>query len=849
MKKILTIPFLLSSAILFSQGVLKGTLRDTVTKTSLSLATITVFKAKDTTIVSYRLSDPQGNFKVPGLPFDIGLRVVITSSGYKVARREFLLESAKPELDLGQVIMSTDTAELDEVLVYAERPPVSFKKDTLEFNASAFKTLPTALVEDLLKKLPGVEVDAEGNMRVNGRVVNKLLVDGREFFGGDPKIATRNLPANLIDKVQVVDDKEQLERNPDITKGELGQVINLKLKRSIKQGWFGKAYAGGGSGARTHYEAGGIVNSFRDTLQLSVLAYTNNLNKAGFGFGDLEKLGGFGRTGINSIGVWSDGGVSLNGVSFGGTGQGLQRSTGAGINMNHDPNNKIKINFQYFFGQISSDYQSKSNSQQFIKDTVLQTTSNTKDLNEESTHRFATRLQWKIDSTSNMSFWPAFEIRNSEFNKNLASRTSNDFTGLLNESKNLQNTDANELTYSHDFDYGKAFRKKGRRLTIFNTMRRNSTDNSQTNNVETIFYDDAAIIEEQLAQLRRRDYENLTLNTSIIYYEPISKEWSSRLGLTNNYFKNNDELNTFDWNPNTSKYEVLNSSLSNGLERKGTRNSLSAGVTYTHKKFSISPGVQYTLLDIDNIYLKTANLKQRFNYVFPTLTVRMGVLNFGYRSSAREPSATDLRPVVDNSNPLYQVFGNPDLVPTVAHDINAGFFKSNPKTQTSINLNFNLSIEDNAIIRERSVDEKGIQITRPINIDGQWRLNGNASFSRQYKLINSWQISLRPGVNAGYNKSFIAVNSIRSGIQYWNASPNLNTSFNWKDIIELTQRYSLNFRKYTYESDAFKSTQVVAHYLTSEIVIRRPKNWVWESSIDYRHNPQVSPGISKNITR
>jgi hypothetical protein len=328
-KSLLTAALLLATALLHAQdnkGSIKGKLVDSSGKQVLSLATITVFKAADTSIITYRLSDPQGEFKVPGIPLNIDCRAVITFSGFRVMRKEFRLTPEEPNLDFGPIHMTSDTSSLDEVLVIAERPPVVVKKDTIEFNASAFSTLPTALVEDLLKKLPGVNVDGEGNITVNGRKVNRILVDGREFFGNDPKMASRNLPANIIDKVQVAEDKDERELNPDKPAGDIGQVINLKLKKGIKQGWFGKAYAGAGTDDR--YEAGGIVNLFRDTLQVSILGFTNNLNRAGFGFTDLRQLGGFDRSGINEMAVYSGGGLSLNGISFGGTGQGINTSSG-----------------------------------------------------------------------------------------------------------------------------------------------------------------------------------------------------------------------------------------------------------------------------------------------------------------------------------------------------------------------------------------------------------------------------------------------------------------------------------------------------------------------------------------
>ena len=168
-----------------AKGSIKGLLRDTASR-PLGLATITIFKASDTTLITYRLSNPEGEFKVNGLPLNLGLRAVITYSGYEAYRKEFTLENDQVQ-DWGSLVMTSSSRTLDEVLVIAERPPVTVKKDTIEFNASSFKTLPTALVEDLLKKLPGVQIDGEGNISANGRKVNRIMVDGKAFFGDDPK--------------------------------------------------------------------------------------------------------------------------------------------------------------------------------------------------------------------------------------------------------------------------------------------------------------------------------------------------------------------------------------------------------------------------------------------------------------------------------------------------------------------------------------------------------------------------------------------------------------------------------------------------------------------------------------
>lgn len=231
----------------FSQsqkGELKGMLLDAETKEALPYAAVAVYTASDTAMVTFRMSDEKGVFRVSGLPFGRELRAVITMMSFKVYRKEFILSAEQPVLDLGELKMESSSELLSEVLVVAETPPVLVRNDTLEFNASSFKTLPTALVEDLLKKLPGVAVDAAGNISVNGKTVHKILVDGKEFFGSGPTIASRNLPADVIEKVQVMNDPEVVRRDPYLPENEIPQVVNLTFKKGVKKGMFGKVYGG-----------------------------------------------------------------------------------------------------------------------------------------------------------------------------------------------------------------------------------------------------------------------------------------------------------------------------------------------------------------------------------------------------------------------------------------------------------------------------------------------------------------------------------------------------------------------------------------------------------------------------
>ena len=832
-----------------NKGTFTGKLTDTAGKNPIAFATITVFKAKDTSIVTYRLSDPNGNFKVPGLPLDVELRAVITSSGFGVYRKEFHFTSSQLQIDIGSLKMEPDIKTLDEVLVFLERPPVTVKNDTVEFNASAFNTLPQALVEDLLKKLPGVDVDVEGKITVNGRKVNRILVDGREFFGGDPKIATKNLPANLVDKVQVVDDKEELDNDPDINKADLGQIINLKLKKAIKKGWFGKAYVGkGGNNDRSHYESGAIINSFRDTFQVSVLGYGNNINKAGFGFNDLEQLGGFSRSGYSGVAIHNDGGIAINDVSFGGTGQGLQKSAGAGINLNHDPTKKLNINFQYFYGQIISDYISLSNSQQFFSDTTLVTRSSVTERNKSKNHRFAGKVMWKIDSMSTITIRPGLTLRNYNSGRNYFSNGSSSYNPKLNESDNKQRVESDDLSFTYDISYSRRFKKKGRSFFGSNSLSIGDVNNDQYNDVENVFYTGQPTV-TTLNQNRQKRADNLRSQTQLNFTEPISKTLSLRFSNTFIYANDNDNIITYDLNPSSGKYEVLNDGLSNGLERTTVKNTGSVTLNWARKKFTLSPAINIYTIHIRNNYQKSTDIIQNYTYVFPSLNFTCAGLSLGYRAMISEPSAYNLQPVVDNTNPLYQNQGNPELVPTISHSLNAGYNKYDTKRLVNYYINIGMTVMDNTVVRERTVDQSGVQITRPVNVNGFWSVYNFGNYSKQFKFNNNWRFSLRLTYNLGYIKSYIIVNGNKGASNRFNIGPSLTWAFNWKDIFEFNQRYGINWSKTNNESEAYRDLNVLTHFATSEIIIRMPMNWVWESSIDYRHNPQVAPGFSKDVVR
>jgi hypothetical protein len=844
------VSFLLSCFHGYSQkGSIKGLLKDSTTKQILPLATVTVFKASDTSIITYRLSDPTGAFRIPDIPLNLNCRMIITHQGYTVYRKEFQLTKEESVKELGTIFLTHDAQNMEEVLVVAERPPVTMRNDTLEFNANAFKTLPSALVEDLLKKLPGVDVDLDGNITVKGRRVNRLLVDGKEFFGGDQKIATRNLPANIVDKVQVVDDKEEIDQNPLKPKEEIGQVINIKLKKAIKQGWFGKAYAGAGTDDR--HEVGAIVNMFRDTTQVSLLGYSNNVNKSGFSFNDLQQLGGFNRSGANSISIWNEGGIAINGTSFGATGQGLQHSMGGGFNFNHQYTRKLTVNLQYFYGQINSQYENKSNSQRFFKDTILTTPSGNRYQAEDRNNRISSNIIWKKDSVTSFIFRPNLSITNNSSTSIAGSSTTDNYKGKVSANNNRNETEGKSYQYSHTLSFTKNSKKKrGRVLNISSNASVTDNDQDSFNEGLYTFYSNAIGRDSAINQYNNRINETQRIGLNVSFTNPLSKAFTLVLGQNTEYIKERSSLDFFQWDQTTGKHSVYSEPLSNGVKKQGWKNTFSSSVSYRYKKLTVTPGMAAQWLNFRNSFVKNPYVQQDFMYIYPTLSANWNSFSLSYRTNVTEPIASNLQQVIDISNPLYLRYGNPNLKPTVTRTASLSYYKYMQKTGNSLNLSLGSNFTSNGVISQTTWDARRVQTSRVINMDDTKSMYFSFSYNKQYKFNNNLKLSLRPNAYSSLSKTFVSLNGNTSGADYLNNSASLSTLLNYKDKIEWNQRYGISYNRTRYDDPKnFRNVNVTRYNTETELILRWPKHFVWETQTTYFYNPQVAPGIRKSSVR
>ena len=858
MKQFAIILFSLLSFAYGQKGSISGKLLDTAQHKNISLATITVFNAADTSIVTYRLSNENGAFKVPGLPLDKELRFIVSYSGYEAYRKVFTLSATNLDMKFDSIIMLPSSKELDEVVVLAERPPVVMKNDTIEFNAASFKTLPNALVEDLLKKLPGVQVDKDGNITVNGKPVNRIQVDGKNFFGSDPKMATRNLPANIIDKIQVTDDKEELERSGDNNLNNVGKVVNIKLKKGVKKGIFGKVYGGGGTDSR--YEAGGIANLFRDTLQVSVLGYSNNLNKPGFSYSELMQSGGFDRsnsnlnsrstnTSYNSSGSSS---ITVNGINFGGSqgSNGIATSTGGGININHSPNSKQSIFGQYFYGNVRTDRRTTTNIGQYNKDTVI--TNNTALLGNIITnaHSFGIGTKLKPDSVTTLMANANFMmgLQDETFNRQISS--INNIRGLLSQGNIGQSNDVNTYSYRHSITYTRLSKKeKGRRLSASHSLDYNNGVNDYATNGLTQFINPTPY-DSLLQQMRYERIPRTDASAFVTYRDPLTKTVTFTTTASYTYGKLSNTVNTYSRIGNSSEYNKYNPALSSQFNREAHRSNTSLGLEYKWKGIAFTPMIRGIWQKVDNrlASLPQPILQNQFN-LLPSFSVVYKQFNLYYDKGVVLPAYTYLIPVLNNTNPYYVVNGNPNLVPAISQTLSANWYQNFPKQNVNVNLYSSVAATKNAVIQSVVVDDKGVQTTTPVNADGSRNGYFNYNISKQYKKGNNRSLSLNIGGWYSYNRSRLLYNGESSWQSTWNLENWAGLHLNLNDKVEWNNNYSLDNYFSRFTTPQFKNLNTMQQTLSTEIIVRVPKHIIWEASMGYDYNGAVPAGLPRTALR
>lgn len=846
MKKLVLVFALLFAILSFSQEKsfeIVGTLMAENDNTPIESATVYVERIKDSTIVTYTISDKDGKFKLQNSTYDSSLNFFVSYVGYETYLKKLTID--KEKMDLGTISLKLSN-QLDEVLIKSTAP-ITIKKDTLEFNVKSFKTKKDANVEDLLKQLPGVEVDEEGKITVNGKEVNKILVNGKPFFGNDPTITTKNLTKDIIEKIQIVDTKTKSQAFTGEAGDDENKTINLTIKEENNKGVFGRVSAGAGTDKR--YEFAGMANFFDNDQRISVLVGGNNTNSPGFSFGEISKM--FGNGG--GISFNSNGTFSVGGRSFGG-GQGITTSRNAGLNYADKIGENSDISGDYFYSSSNSENETSSERETILADSRFFTNSNSRSNSDTDSHSANLEFEIKTDSTFQISIEPSFNYSKSRTLFSSNEETLDEDLVLTNQSDVNSSVESFAKDFSNEISITKRYGKKGGfvRLEFDANINQQESDDFLNSNTEVFGSDPETIVRDQFTDGENNSYG---ISTELTYRLPIvAKKFFLNFEYRYSRDKDNNRQSTFDFNDSTQDFTDFNTDLSTDFEYTDSRSIPSLSLTYRGEKWYTYFKMGYNIRTLENQDLlrpqfnverdfKNIEANYRFNYRFSPKSSVYG----GYRLSNNPPALRQLQAFTDVSNPLSTIIGNPNLGPSNNHNVYVGYSAFDWQKRTGFYGNANVSVTNDQVISKTVVDPETLRRTTTYeNVDGNYNYGVWGNYDKQVKLdtLRSLKFRMRAGYNFSERINFN--NDVKYASQVRSISPRFGVDFIWDKVMEFKPYYEINFTNNAYDIEAFEDREFTRHNAGLRTATFLPKNLEWRNDISFNYNPNVADGFQKS---
>lgn len=732
-----------------------------------------------------------------------------TSIGYQTAATTITI--AANTNDLGVIKISRDAKTLQTVIINSTPPPVKQNGDTLDYAASQYKVNPDATSEDLIKKMPGITVDKSGTVTAQGETVKKVTVDGRDFFGDDATATLRNLPAEVIDKIQVFDKLSDQAQLTGFDDGNTTKAINIVTKKDMRNGNFGRVFAGYGTDGR--YSAGGNVSFFNNDRRISLIGLTNNVNQQNFSSQDLLGVtssgnrGGGGRRGGGGGGNFRGGNQSNFTV---GQQNGIAKTNAFGINYSDAWGKKIDVTGSYFFNNSNTSNNQTLNQQNIITaDSSNYYDENTLSDNKNYNNRVNFRLNYKIDSnnsilvTSNLNFQDNNSINfvnginYADVEKqNIISQTDNDIS-----SKFHGNNLSNLILFRH------AFAKRGRSISL--GISNSSSDKLGNNYLTAVnIYHKSTIVTDSLQQLSNQSNHNNQYGFNLVYTEPVGKKGQLQANYNPSFSNNNADQETFNYDNSSSKYSLLDTSLSNKFTN--TYNTQNAGITYRHgdRNNMISAGIsyQYSELKSDQVFPQMSHIDNSYSNILGNVFSRFKLssksnLRIIYRGSVSPPSVTQLQNVINNSNQFFYTTGNPDLQQQYTNNLIARYTYTNSLKSQSFFANIFLQQINNYVANATytaSKDSalsntitlfKGSQISKPINLNGYISARSFFTFGMPIKFLKS---NLNWNAGFSYTKLPGLLNNVSNISNTYNYNLGAVLSSNISEYVDFNLSYSAN---------------------------------------------------------
>ena len=848
---------------------------DAKTAEPVSFATASLTVKGETTAAKYVLTDAEGAASLTKVRK--GTYVFKAElMGYKPHEQEVVVEK---NLDLGEIKMNEDVEILDAASVSAVGNPIVVKKDTIEYTASSFKTSDNDMLEELLKKLPGVEVEADGSITANGETVTKIMIDGKPFFLDDPQLASKNIPAKLIEKIKVVEKKSDQAIFTGIDDGEEETVIDLSVKQGMMDGWFGNLMGGGGHDVPgegsdmndPRYQAAAMMGRFSDKSQLSVILNGNNTNNRGFndvagGMMMDMRGGGMGR----GMGGW-------------GRGNGISTSWMGGLNGTWDLfDDDMELSGNYLYNRSNRVVEEESSRVTYMDDGSHLLNRNVGFNNSNSQgNRFGMRMEHDFSENTSLIFEPQFNIGNGSYSEHSEFNTDRAFEGdttYTNKGFTDNVGDNRNWSASGFLLLRQKLGKPGRTISV--NFRYNFRNNELLGYNQSLTYADEnndgswdadpEVVNQKIERISR----NTSLNGRVVYTEPLAKN----LFLEANY--------QYGWSRNISKKDAYNSGdiedklgadvTSLIFKEEGSEKDLTyssdilnrvinqrGGLSISYQKpgiraqagLAVTPTDTYNETNGETYHSMVFNWAPQatFNYEFnDNAHVRVR-----YNGRSSQPSTSQLMPVPDNSDPLNVSLGNPYLEPYFSHNFRANFGYTNRETFTSVHGNIGGGKVDNAITNAKWYDNAGAQYSIPVNGPGTYSANGRVMVNSP---LGKSDFSIFSMTNANYNEStsFIGKATLDSG-KYYNAeTAEFNYSLFHDDFPDLTkaedffttnrtqslsfmQRLRLTYRNDFVELVAGGRTRMSKSWYT---IANANVNTTWSNQVEFSMNWTVPGGVN-----
>lgn len=743
-----------------------GTVIEEGNNEPIEQATVRLLNVKDSTMVGGVASSRNGNFTLKGIKAGSYL-LHVSFVGFDPLYQPLRITGKTNPVNVGKLALSDGSIMLGEAVVIGKAPEVVVRNDTVEYNADSYKTTEGAVLEDLLKKMPGVEVDSEGKITVNGKEIKKVLIDGKEFFSDDPKVASKNLPSKMIEKVQVLDRLSDMARMTGFDDGDEETVINLTVKPGMKQGWFGNAFAGYGSDDR--YEGNFMVNRFINNDQITIMGGLNNTNN--MGFSDIASN------------MFSNMGGRRGGRS-GGAGNGITSSGNVGLNFSKEFNSKLTLGGNVRYSHSDNDADSRTNRTNFLPNDSSTIYNELNKSNTKSDNIGADfRMEWKPDTATQIIFQPSFNYSNSH------NRESGSFNTLTNRRDTVNIGESNYLSDGEGYnvnarlEFSRKLNSEGR---VFSGSLSGGVSDSYNKglNYSNTEYFLGSNPDELIDQQFRYDSKGFNYRAYLSWVEPIGH--NNFIQATYSFSQNRQESlkNSYVKEEGSEDYNVLDTAYSKSYRNNFINQEASLAFKAVREKYDYTVGmnlspshsVSENFVGDSTLSKLTRNVVNispmiRFNYRFDKRTN----LRINYRGRTTQPSMTQLQPVDDISDPLNTITGNPDLKPTYSNNLFARYQKFIPEKQTALMIMLNANYIMNDIVKKSVyVGESGRKMTTYDNVNGNYNGNLRVLFNTPLKnkkfSINSMTMASYANTNGfineekNTNKNYTAME--RAGIDF-----------------------------------------------------------------------------------